>query len=793
MKITIDTRRNDEGWEVSYACNPPLEGGIAPRLLRRSAAAGAAFPLPPAAEEGLWEGQPHAELIKANDHARVHRRFEETMAGESSGNSIEVFGQYLSAALLGGLWPRVEEVAGAEPVELDLYFEWDDTELHRLPWEIMYGAGRPLCDNKWRTVAITRFIIPREEGVRARPPVLPLKVLFVIGMPLDDNLRPGAEYLGLLRRMNVSLKSLDGRVETVDLNLRLLLDASIESLPEAVASFRPDVVHFICHGAVIGGQSSIYLTKVLEDKTKAADPCDAAHLLDYIRDARGALPQIVVLNACRTADPIPRDRPKNSSLDKGAYLSFAAQLVAGGVPIAVGMAGEIADGACRIFTRSFYKALVSGEPIALAAAKGRRAALLNYSSKITNYLTSIEWARPTLFLAKDVPTSLSADTERESEMLTLTRAATRFRLSQTSPSIMCDRFDCWKDYHDFCDGVWGGAERQVLAFGVDEDACPKDAQFGKTRLLEEMAARAVLDGFVPCLIPSTTRDQDPPANLLLFALRLAKVIDYTRESFKLPERPSRAVVQAFKSALGDVRVPSDPVDFELAKARVVEALGKYDVVPGYSTDAIRNIIIEDLRRLRCDAYLKMRRRRRPRREGERPEDVRNPPPRPPIVLVMIDDLHHYPPGVTNALLDDLVTHDGLGNRKIKIPTIFTYKFKGGAVNLLQHPVKYHLRQKQVKFMDSSLKPFSGPHEDRLAYSQYFLSANPPLAFNWHADKQEVVDLVLEEMRKAVEGYPSRFNTADQLQYLRSWFSRPAMQVLLEADDERYLREMSQSQ
>lgn len=788
MKIKIVTTRNDEEWKVSYVCTPEFEGDVAPRVLRRSKTARAAFPLPPASEDELWEGQPHAELIKASDHAKLHRLFEETMAGESSGEDIETFGKYLSSALLGDLWPRAEADAGAEPVELDLYFEWDDTELHRLPWEIMYGSDRPLCDDENRTVAITRFIIPREKRVIARTPVLPLKVLFVIGMPLDDNLRPGAEYLGLLRRMNVSLKSLEGKVETVDLNLRLLLDATTESLKDAVAGFRPDVVHFICHGSVIAGQSTIYLTKVLEDKSKAADPCDAAHLIEYIRDAKGALPQIVVLNACRTADPSPQSSPRNSSVDEGAYLSFAAQLVAGGVPVAVGMAGEIADGACRIFTRSFYKALVSGESISLAAAKGRRAALLNYSSKITNYLTSIEWARPTLFLAQDVPTSLSVDTECESDMLALTRAATRFRLTETSPSIMCDRFECWKDYHEFCDGVWGGAGRQVLAFGVNEDECPKDAQFGKTRLLEEMAARAVLDGFVPCFIPSTGKEQDPAANLLLFALRLAKAIDYTRESFKLPERTSRAVAQAFKSVLGDAPVPSDPVDFELAKARVVEALGKYDKVPGYSTDVIRNIIIEDLRRLRCDAYLKMRRRRRLRRE-----DARNPPPRPPVVLVMIDDLHRYPPGVTDALLTDLVTHDGLGNRQIKVPMIFTYKFKGSLVNELESSVKYNLRQRQLKFVDISLKPFSGPYEDRLAYSQYFLSANPPLALNWRAEKREAVDYVLTQMREVVEGYPSRFNTADQLQLMRKWFSAPAMQVLLEADDERYLREMSPPQ
>lgn len=797
MKLTIVTRKHEDGWEVGYTCDGPLRIDAEPRVLTRSGAAGAGFPLPPRSEETLWAGKLHAELIDAADLSVLRKLYEETIGGESEGNSIEKFGRYLSAVLLGGLWPQVDAAAGTDPVELDLYFEGDDTELHRLPWEIMYGTGRPLCADTQRTVAITRFIIPQQAGVVARAPALPLKVLFVIGMPLDDNLRPGAEYLGLLRRMNVPLRGLKGQVESVDLNLRLLLDATIETLKDAVASFRPDVVHFICHGQVVAGKSSIHLTKLV-GKKKEPDPCDAAHLLDYVRCDDGALPQIVVLNACRTADPVTQVVARNSSVGEGAYLSFAAQLVAGGVPVAIGMAGEIADGACRIFTRSFYQALISGESISLAAAQGRRAALLHYSSKISDYLTSIEWARPTLFLAEGVPSSLSVDTEGENEMRALTHAATRYRRTQTSPAILCDRFECWKDYQEFCDSVRRGATCQVLSFGVDESLCPDGAQFGMTRLLEEMAARAVLDGFVPCFIQGKERGQDPPANMLLFALRLADAIDEARENFKLPKRRSRAVIEAFALVPGAGPIPADPVDFEKAKGRVIQVLSKYESLDQcptevkYTTEVIRNIMIEDLRYLRCAVRRKWRGMRVAERGPERTARPGGPTrlkTRKPALLVMIDDLHLYPPAVSAALLKDFVTQDGLGNRKMKIPMIFTYKYREGNVTEMAHPVKRYLRQNPASFMDSALKPFQGPHEDMLAYGQYFLSAEPPLAVNWRADKQVLVKLVFKQMRRAIKGYPSGFATSDELQLIREDFSDPETQALLEADDERYVREL----
>ena len=109
------------------------------------------------------------------------------------------------------------------------------------------------------------------------------------------------------------------------------------------------------------------------EKSEVPYRCTAARLLELL-GVRGSLPPVVVVNACHTADPDydPAVRLEQSSSD----LAFAAQLVQGGVPMALGMSGEVAARACQIFTLRFYMALLAGGSVALATAHGRRAALL---------------------------------------------------------------------------------------------------------------------------------------------------------------------------------------------------------------------------------------------------------------------------------------------------------------------------------------------------------------------------------------------------------------------------------
>src|SRR5262249_42961070 len=106
----------------------------------------------------------------------------------------------------------------------------------------------------------------------------------------------------------------------------------------------------------------------------------------------GRLPAVVVLSACRTASASGTADPSAGRVNG---LSFAARLVAGGVPVVVAMAGDIADTACRVFTRALTLAIEGGLPLGEAVIRGRRAAFLERDS-----FDSTDWALPAIFTSE---------------------------------------------------------------------------------------------------------------------------------------------------------------------------------------------------------------------------------------------------------------------------------------------------------------------------------------------------------------------------------------------------------
>jgi hypothetical protein len=116
---------------------------------------------------------------------------------------VQGFGQHLFQVLIGeALWGQLP---GGPPSAIELLCT--DTEFARLPWEIMHGPGGFLAEEG---IAVIR-IAPANSGetsVTVRP-----RVLFVVGAELHDpRIRAGAEYLGLLRRLeNTGVRQQTGR------------------------------------------------------------------------------------------------------------------------------------------------------------------------------------------------------------------------------------------------------------------------------------------------------------------------------------------------------------------------------------------------------------------------------------------------------------------------------------------------------------------------------------------------------------------------------------------------------
>jgi hypothetical protein len=418
---------------------------------------------------------------------------------------------------------------------------------------------------------------------------------------------------------------------------------------------------------------------------------------------------------------------------------MAAQLVADGVPMAVGMAGEVADGACRIFTCAFYEALLEGKPVALASARGRRAALRRYSA----YHDTVEWARPGLFVASHCQAMLPI----AGATVDLTQIAGTF-LKLKKPRAFCDRLKCLNEFEALLRRIAKQGGRYALGFGVDPRS-DSTLQYGKTRLLEELAARLVLEGFAPVVVSGSTRSSDdPPDTLHGLAIRIGQAISTTRKNFGLPARDR---TEALKFALAESGVEWDGeggASLQIA----VNAIRRKLADRKYEAAGIRALISRDLAKLIADL---------------KDWGITH-------AALLIDDLDKFD-GAALPLLDTL-DQFGLGEPPHVIPLLFTYT-RGSDKGIF-------LFMEQRVYPDVTLGPFLDP-EDLLAHRQFLLTRPvEPVAVNAHRDKRKDVAEMYDEFRQLTSGVPSRWeaSTFEQTVKVCRRFN-----LLLDADDEEILK------
>src|SRR6266702_146466 len=225
MRCLVETVRSASGWTVSYT-DPATKKSIVPNRVLVACSEVTRFPrvVEHAAEQ--CHDATHA-LCEDSTGLLVQRAFDRVGQLEVSAEHVQVFGRYLTQAILGGNWTALQAVAGAEPIELELAFVGDDCGLAALPWEIMHDvAGEPLGAQRGRKVAIARIVDPGNAAEPMPSIKLPLRVLFIVGRQVDDQLRPGAELIGLLRRIQLPVNAQGTQFETSDLNVRYLSEAT---------------------------------------------------------------------------------------------------------------------------------------------------------------------------------------------------------------------------------------------------------------------------------------------------------------------------------------------------------------------------------------------------------------------------------------------------------------------------------------------------------------------------------------------------------------------------------------
>ena len=789
MRFRIDVNNQGNTWQVEITNvttgNALLdsEGHSLKRTLESVGDQLSTFPQPPHEEaEKIPDtpDNPHRELCVTKDPQVIKEVYDKYVRRD--GEDVVKFGRYLFATLLGAnVWKAINDTAGNEPVELALTWK-DDYLINRLPWEMMHNGQRFLAEEP--EVAITRRVA---ESTQTLTELTMPRVLFVVGSALNEKLiKPGAEYLSLLRSLTLGARR---RLKT-----HLLLDASPKRLKAAVELFRPTVVHFICHGFATVEQETFL--QLRSDDGNGEESVTAEALLRLLKPKAGYhLPQVVILNACYTASELYTKSGQAAS-------PIAARLVAGdgvdpGVPIVVGMAGEIADQACRLFTRCFYQALLEGREVSHAAADGRRMGIIE--DGLTDPKTSIDWALPTLFM--------SAAVDKAEIVVQPSKAEEQWydAASEIAPSeypVFCDRlrFFEWYDclmVDDLPAPQRFDGELQLLAVSLRE----KNARFAKSKLgltwlLQQFASNAALDGHLPVLVSTALigrEKQQYPSDYPRLIEDFKKAIIRTTQRFDLDFTSDYLnliddLTEFSKSGKSRNEMPD-----ELKKA--VEQLPR-DLHNAFSEDKQWDGPQVQFTALRCD-LLKLLELGRKKVEPEGvPKEEKKLRPK---LLLLVDDVHQMDKATRHllqhffsspyGLRSTAVLSEGGPSAKRDIRVICTYDLSMG-LGEENTIISWLETAKGVK--EVPLGAFQEP-EDRLAY-QFFISrwqdknkVEKPLAVSHRADPQ-FVQVFFDSLHEEVEGIPERLKSEGASAVINTHLK---LQTLRAINDEDRLRLISQ--
>jgi hypothetical protein len=465
--------------------------------------------------------------------------------GRASDSELARYGQALFEAAFGpALWQQLltAQLAAAPPGEpfLELAIRGlatrDQAAMQALRWEALHDGtglvaaqGSACATGGTVAVGIVRLVPPAPP---AHPPAVPApfqpirripRVLYAVGSRLTDpKVRPGAEFMGIMRHLERD----GGSIHPI-----VVQEATRSSLVRALATFRPDVVHFIGHGRRFPDGSARLQLHPEPSMRAGEEYVTAEQLLAVFGEARHT-PTVVLLSACQTATAGP---------ERVNALPFAARLVAGaagqagapgvgGVPIVVAMAGDISDIASRVFTRALTAAIGAGATLGTAVVAGRRAAFYGGSRS-----QSADWIMPALFLAELVPAAARL-------VDTAAQVAARRRvqlLSMAVEPVFCGRAAFITALDELLDG--SSPLKVLLAYAPDPAG-----HFGGKRLLRELGARAVRSGVLPVLLGPY--DKDPPTTRLALAQAVSDRIDDIRDKLGLPERDSHALAAAAAAA-----------------------------------------------------------------------------------------------------------------------------------------------------------------------------------------------------------------------------------------------------
>ena len=417
--------------------------------------------------------------LSTGDTAAISKMLGSLASNSQQPGDVRVYGRWLFECLLAPAWPAIlgyPAVTAARGVELALWWPATQASLHSLVWEAMYSGEVPLAGLTDTLVVVTR-VVQSDHPAPATITRVP-KVLFATGSSLtDDVIRPGAMFMGLLRKFDA-----DGICVT-----RAVHDVSLSDLETECRTFQPDVVHLVAHGEPLNGDTVLQL-----GSQNVGTGVSAGQLRQAL--TAGGVPMSVVLSACHSGGGLTSPgQAAGTAADAAAdsvtwrAAPMAAQLVAGGIPIVTAMAGAVSEPACRMYTTRLVDAIHQGKPLARAAAEGRAAALTGTATPSQQ----LDWAMPTIFLSSAVqPEFRPLDPAAVDRVIGV---ADSLNLRQKPVFIGRHRILATVD-----DLFSEEKDRRTGFLAIGRDGALD--RLGSTRLLQEIGFRLLRTGHVPLLL-----------------------------------------------------------------------------------------------------------------------------------------------------------------------------------------------------------------------------------------------------------------------------------------------------
>ncbi len=302
------------------------------------------------------------------------------LVGRASQGQVALYGRRLYDYLFGNgrqLRKFLKDNLPDVPIHLRLSIHADAAALWRLPWEYLHDGADFVC----LTGHMQLSRLP--QGLPLLTPAalpLPLRLLIVFAGPADQ------EHLDVEHELDVVMEALHQSMDAGLVQVKVLNDATLAALQQALEQEVPHVLHYIGHGQYSSNQKG-YLC--FQDDFGHTAPVTALHLGPLLSPAADL--RLVVLAACQSASIGVLD----------AFDNVAAGLLQSGVPAVLTTPTSLQDESVIALSQTLYAALSEGADVLNALHRGRQT-LDAVDAARAGGQRRFDWGVPALYLRADL-------------------------------------------------------------------------------------------------------------------------------------------------------------------------------------------------------------------------------------------------------------------------------------------------------------------------------------------------------------------------------------------------------